>query len=262
MKSLRRFIVRLTGFIARRRDEARLREEVEEHLTQQTAENVRAGMPPAEARRQAVLKFGAVETIKEEYRDQRSVLFFDHLSQDIRYAIRGLRRSPGFAVIATLTLALGIGANTAMFAVVNAVLLKPLPFVEADRLMLVHLLAPDQERGGGILRENAWSYPKYRAFLDTQHVFDETALFAGREFSVTGDGDPERVRGEVVTDRYPALLGIYPSVGRSFTGDEAHRPGAERVALIGHGLWMRRYAGDPSIVGRTVRIGATRRTVR
>jgi len=121
---------------------------------------------------------------------------------DLRYALRTLLRSPGFTLVAILTLALGIGANTAMFAVVSAVLLKPLPFNDADRLMLVHLTVPDREAQNiGGRRENTWSYPKYRTFLELQRTFDSTALFAEREFSLSGEESPERVRGEVVTDQ-------------------------------------------------------------
>src|SRR5262245_50668020 len=133
--------------------------------------------------------------------------------QDLRQAIRTLLKSPGFSLVAVLTLAIGIGANTAMFAVVNAVLLKPLPFADADRLMFVHLTVPYSEAANiGGLRQNTWSYPKFRAFLDMQQVFDSTALFAERDVSLTGDGNPEQVRGEVVTDRYPAILGVSPLV--------------------------------------------------
>jgi putative ABC transport system permease protein len=178
---------------------------------------------------------------------------------DLRYAIRSLLRSPGFALVAVVTLALGIGANTAMFAVVNAVLLKPLPFRDADRLMLVHLLIPNRE--SGTKTEGVWSYPKYRTLLDMQDVFDNTALFASRDISLTDDGEPVRIRGEVTTERYPAILGIHPVVGRPFTGREANVPGEAPVAMIGHALWTRRYGADPAVVGRTVGINSTEYTV-
>jgi putative ABC transport system permease protein len=174
--------------------------------------------------------------------------------QEVRYALRFLTRSKGLAATAILTLALGIGANTAMFAVVNSVLFKPLPFTDPGRLMLAHLLVPDLNAGPGVYRESVWSYPKYRTLLELQRVFEDTAMFSSRDLTVAGDVDAERVRGEVVTDRYPAILGIAPVLGRPFTYDEANRAGADPVAMIGHGVWMRRYGGDPSIVGRKVQI--------
>jgi putative ABC transport system permease protein len=173
---------------------------------------------------------------------------------DLGRAFRTLLKNPGFALVGVITLALGIGANAAMFAVVNAVLLKPLPFRDPDRLMLVHLLAPDRELGTE--REMVWSYPKYRTFLDMQETFENTALFAGRDLTLSGDGGPEHVRGEVVTDRYPGILGVVPQLGRTFTGAEAHRPGEAAVAMISHALWTRRYGADPSILGRTIQINA------
>ncbi len=178
---------------------------------------------------------------------------------DLRYAFRTLLKNPGFTVVAVLTLALGIGANTAMFAVVNGVLLKPLPYRDAERLMLVHLTFPNPKLG--VTREGVWSYPKYRTFLDVQQSFDNTALFAGRDLNLSGDGSPERLRGEVITDRYPGILGIAPILGRSFAGVEAHRAGEPPVAMISHGLWTRRYAADPAILGRHIQIDATTYTV-
>jgi putative ABC transport system permease protein len=155
-----------------------------------------------------------------------------------------------------MTLAVGIGANTAMFAVVSALLLKPLPFRDAERLMLVHLQAPDPQRPGA-WRESVWSYPKYRALLEFQETFESTALFSAREFALSDGGEPERIRGEVITDRYPAILGIAPFLGRLFTEEEAHRPGSQPVALMSHALWSRRYGGHPAIIGRTIEINAT-----
>lgn len=173
--------------------------------------------------------------------------------QDLRYALRLLGRAPGFTTIAVLTLGLGIGANAAMFAVVNAVLLKPLPFKDADRLMLVHMMVPDREQPG-VFREQVWSYPKYRTFAELQQVFDETAFFSGRDFDLSGDGAPERVRGEVISDRYPAVLGVNPIIGRAFVHDEVHKAGTTPVAIIGYGLWTRRFGSDPGIAGRTIQI--------
>src|SRR5262249_36387450 len=113
--------------------------------------------------------------------------------QDIRYTLRLLRRAPAFTAIAVATLALGIGANTAIFAVVNGVLFKPLPFADAERLMLVHMLVPERERPG-VYNEGAWSYPKYRTFAGSQQVFDEIAFYSGRDLDLAGDGEPQRVR--------------------------------------------------------------------
>ena len=134
---------------------------------------------------------------------------------DIRYALRLLGRSPGFATIAIATLALGIGANTAVFSVVNAVLLKPLPFAAPERLMLVHLLREDPESAPGVYHESIWSYAKYRSFADRQQSFEDYALFNLRDVTLAGDDNPQRVRGEVVTDRYPGVLGVAPVITKT-----------------------------------------------
>lgn len=183
------------------------------------------------------------------------------LGKDLQHAFRGLRKNPGFTAVAVVTLAIAVGANTAMFAVVNAILLKPLPFKDADRLMLVHLLAPDREAERGTLREMNWSYPKYQTFLELQQSYESTALFGGRRFTISGDDNAERVRGEVVTESYPHVLGIAPILGRSFTSEEAQRVGAAAVAIIGHSLWTRRYGGDVTVLGRAIRVDATPYTI-
>ena len=192
----------------------------------------------------------------------RKAPLLSSLWQDVRYALRWFGRSPGFTAVAVLTLALGIGANTAMFAVVHAVVLKPLPFPNADRLMLVHLLMLGLEPGQeSVYREMVWSYPKYQTLLEVQHVFDDTALFTSRTYSLSDGDEPEQVRGEVITDRYLPVLGITPTLGRAFTADEAHRPGADPVVVIGDGLWIRRYGGDAGVLGRRVQIGGVTHTI-
>jgi predicted permease len=183
------------------------------------------------------------------------------LRQDVGYAIRVLRRSPGYAFIAVATLAVGIGANTAMFAVVNGVLLKPLPFAEADRLMLVHLLAASRDEPGRTTRQISWSYPKYRTFLHVQSVFDDSAAFAQREVTLTNVGIPERVRAETSSERYFAVLGVAPILGRTFTSAEAHVPGTAPVVLLSEGLWRRQFGGDRDIIGRTIHVERNPHTV-
>jgi putative ABC transport system permease protein len=183
------------------------------------------------------------------------------LRQDIRYAVRTLVKAPVFTLIAIVTLALGIGANTAIFTLVNGLLLKPLPFKQPHELMLVHLLTEDWEGTPGVFREMVWSYPKYEVFRNEQSVFAEHALFAGREWSLTGDGDPERVRGEIVGARYLATLGMTPHLGRDFTMDEDRTPGMAGIVMLGHALWQRRYGGDPAVIGRVVRLSAVPYTV-
>ena len=183
------------------------------------------------------------------------------LRQDIRYAVRTLIKAPVFTLIAVVTLALGIGANTAIFTLVNGLLLKPLPFAEPDELMMVHLLAPDREGGPGVFREMVWSYPKYEVFRDEQQVFSEHALFARREWSLTGNGEPERVRGEIIGARYLTTLGMTPHIGRDFSKNEDRTPGMDGIVMLGHALWQRRFGGDPNVLGQVVRLSAIPYTV-
>jgi putative ABC transport system permease protein len=181
--------------------------------------------------------------------------------QDVAYALRTLLKAPAFSLIAILTLALGIGANTAIFTLVYALLLKPLPFANPDELMVVHILAPNREGGPGALREIGWSYPKYQVFGEQQQVFADHAVFSPREWTLTGSGDAERVRGEVIGARYLDLLGISPLIGRTFTPDEDRTPGMNGVVLLGHAVWQRRFGADQGIVGRVVSLDSRSYTV-
>ena len=176
------------------------------------------------------------------------------LRQDIRYAVRTLIKAPVFTLVAVVTLALGIGANTAIFTLVNGLLLKPLPFAQPDELMMVHLLAPDRDGGPGVFREMVWSYPKYEVFRDEQQVFSEHALFTGNQWSVTGGGEPERIRGEVIGARYLTTLGVVPILGRDFTKEEDKAPGMDGIVMLGHAFWQRRFGGDPHVLGEVVRL--------
>jgi len=182
------------------------------------------------------------------------------LRHDLSYAIRTLMKARLFAVTTIVLLAVGIGANVAMFALVNAVLLKPLPFADPDRLMIVHLLAPDRE-APGVFRPNIWSYPKYQAFDQNQRTFEAMTAFGAGNWNLTGTDTPERLSGEFVESNYFDVLGIRPIAGRTFSRDETRAPGSAPLAMLGYGVWVRRFAADPSIIGHPIDLNGIRHTV-
>lgn len=182
------------------------------------------------------------------------------LRQDVGYAIRSLRKQPGFTTTVVLMLALGVGANVAIFSLIHAVVLKPLPLAEPDRLMLFHTLMPDRE-APGVFRPGVWSYPKYQVVRQHQRVFESMALFRPGTWNVTGTQSPERVLGEFVEASYFDVLGVAPAVGRSFSAEETRAPGSAPLAVLGHGFWTRRFGGDPSAVGRAVGLNGIPHTV-
>ena len=180
--------------------------------------------------------------------------------QDLSYAVRSLMKARLFAATTIVLLAVGIGANVAIFSLVNAVLLRPLPFVEPDRLMIVHLLAPDRE-SPAVLRPNIWSYPKYKAFREHQRAFDSLAAFGAGNWNLTGTDTPERLSGEYVEAAYFDVLGISPIAGRTFTTEETRAPGSPPLAMLGYGVWSQRFGADPSIVGHSIDLNGIPHTI-
>jgi predicted permease len=245
MKSLRRFFSRLGNFATRRQDDERLREEIEGHIALQTAENLRAGLSPAEARRQAKVKFGGVEAVKEDYRAERGLLFIETFLQDLRYAIRLLRKSPGFTIVAILTLALGIGANAVVFAILNALILRPLNVPHAESLY-------------GIQHGNeASSYQSYLDYLDLRdrnHSFDGLAAFNGAQAGLDTGENPSRVWLYEVSGNYFDVLGIQPFLGRLFHGSDEHGANSAPYIVLSYSYWHTRFQDDRGVVGRTVQL--------
>ena len=247
MSPLRWLTKRLTNFVTRRRDDERLREEIAGHVALQTEENIRAGMTPAEARRHALLKFGAVESMKEGYRAERRLLFIETLLQDIRFALRMLRKSPGFTAVAVLTLALGIGATTAIFSVVDATLLHPLPYPQSDQLVSVIEDLP----GIGAL-DVGISRPEWQ---DLQHsgIFQYVSPTWYDENNLTGSSKPATVRLTIVAPDYFALLAVKPALGHAFNPDN-DSPGFTQEVVISDGLWKGLFGGDPHILEKSIRL--------
>ncbi|HZS47218.1 MAG TPA: ABC transporter permease, partial [Blastocatellia bacterium] len=183
----------------------------------------------------------------------------DTLLRDLKYGFRVLLKSPAFTAIAVLSLALGIGANTSIFSIVNAVILRPLPYKEPERLMAVFRQV--KQRNGDLQRVSYWSYPKFEALRDQNDVFDQVAAYAQYAYVITGTDKPERVITEFVSASYFPMLGINPVVGRTFVADEDSTPGAHPVVLLGYGLWQRHFGADPGVIGKTITLEKTTLTV-
>jgi putative ABC transport system permease protein len=245
VKRARQFVTRLANLVDRRCQEDRLRAEIEEHIELQTEENIRAGMSPTDARRQALLKFGAIEPIKEAYRDQESIPFVENLLLDLKYGLRMLRKAPGFTAVAVITLALGIGANTAVFSIVYGVLFRPLPYPQPQRIVELTESSP---RGSG---EKDVTYDELQFLQEHNSPFQFLAGYTVQGYNLRVGNKTERVKGQPVSSDYFHVLGIRPVLGRDFLADDNMGNGAH-VAILSYGMWQRQMSGDRETIGRTV----------
>jgi macrolide transport system ATP-binding/permease protein len=257
MKSLRRFFARLFNFTSRRAQEERLREEIAEHIALQTDENLGAGLPPIEARRQAMLKFGGVEAMKQDFRAERGLLFIENLFQDVRFAIRSLRRTSGLTAFVVITLALGIGMTSAMFSMVDGLIFRPYPVPHPGGVLILASTSRDSNLDN-------FSYREYLDIRDKTKSYEGVIASAGMEavgFSAEPGATPRARGGMMVSGNYFHVLGVEPRVGRGFRDDEDQVPGRNAVVVLGPNFWKHEFAGDPSALGRTIRLNGTDFTV-
>ena len=256
MTLLKRACKRLGNFLAKRHGQARLREEMEAHLAAQTEENVRAGLTPTEAARQARVKFGSMEAVRADYHAEASLPLLEDLLRDARYAWRVLWRSPAFTLVAVLSLMLGIGANVVVFGVVNAVLLHPLAVSDPPSLYQV--------------RHQAWakgrllttSYPAWRDFQERNTAFRGLAGYYGYSSArLTWQRSVQNVAGIETTGNYFDLLGVQPQVGRCYHEADEHGPNSAPYVVLSDKLWRSGFRADPGVVGATVRLNKALFTV-
>ena len=253
-KSFRAWFQRLYGLFRKSKRDAELEAELHSHLQLHIEDNLRAGMTPESARREALMKLGGLEQTKENYRDRRGLPFLEIALQDFRFAFRTLRKSPGFTTIAVLTVALGIGANTAIFTVVYGVLFRPLPFPEPGRI--VELVEMDQGQSG----EMDLTATQLQRLREFGQPFEHITGWTDVGFNVVAGNSAEHVRGTPVSADYFQVLGVHPEVGREFLPEEDRGEG-QRVAILSHALWKRRFAGELSTIGQKVLLSGEAYTV-
>jgi predicted permease len=245
--------MRLRSLVRRGRVDRDLDRELGFHLEQEIGRNLASGMPPDEARYAALRRLGGAEQIKEECRDMRRTDYVDNLARDLRYAARTLAKSPGFAAVVVLTLALGIGANSAIFSVIDAVLLKPLPYPQQDRIVRLFF--------------SSNNYPKFplnpfdfRDLRTRNHSFDALAAFTRHDVQLSGSGEPVRLSAFGLTAGYFRVLGIRPAMGREFN-DKDELPGGGRVVILSDRAWRTKFAAAPDIIGSKIILDAQPVTV-
>ncbi|HKD14231.1 MAG TPA: ABC transporter permease, partial [Candidatus Angelobacter sp.] len=241
-------LIRLRSLFRRKAAETELDDELRFHFEHLVEKYLSSGMTREEATRRARLSFGGDDQVKEECREARGVQLIETLLQDVRYAIRMLRKSPGFTTVAILSLGLGIGANTAIFSVVNGVLLRGLPYHDPSRLTMVW---EKDDRG---TRDNV-GYATYVDWKAQNKSFENLALYASWQ-PVLQVGEPEELNGLRVTSNYFRTLGVNPELGRDFLPEE-DVPTANKVVMLSHSLWVRKFNSDPGIVGKTINMNAT-----
>jgi predicted permease len=232
---------------------ANLDQDIRDHLEKETEDNIARGMTPQEARYAAFRKFGNITHVMEETREVWSVVWAEHIWQDIRYAVRMLRKATGFAAIAILTLALGIGANTALFSVVNGVLLNPLPYPDSHQVVTVANWFPGYGEGSN-------SYPDFLDWVRLNHTFSSLAAYRETSFNLTGQGDAERVSAMEISASFFPLLGVNPVIGRDFasTEDQLGRP---PVVILSGGFWKTKFGSSSDIIGKALHLDGTDYTV-
>lgn len=235
----------LEATLRRSRMESEMDAELRFHIEAYAEDLVRGGITREEAMRQARLEFGGIERVKEEGREARGVTFFETLVQDLRFGARALRKSPGFTAVAVFTLGLGIGANTAIFSLVDGILLVPLPYAKPEQLVSV-----------------TGTYPRgaFVAMREQMHTIDVAAYFEGHEFNLTGRGEPVRLTGTLVSAELLSILGARPELGRTFERGE-DIPGRDNYVILSHALWRQSFGSDSAIIGRSIEIEGVSRQV-
>ncbi len=245
LRTLLAFVFRRSGV------EREMEDELRSHLQSRADDLERQGLSRTEARRQARVEFGGYQRYKEECREALGTRLLEELIADLRYGLRVLRKNPGFTATAVLTLALGIGATTAIFSVVDTVMLKPLPFPTADRLLRIRSVIAATGHG------DIASYPDFLDWRARNHVFDGMAVFRTNDFTLIGPREPLHLQGAVVSAQLFSLLGVTPALGRSFLPEEdnpAATSGTDPVVLS-YGLWQREFGSDASVLGRAIQLG-------
>jgi len=247
MRFLRRFLIRLSNFATRRSADQRLQDEIAEHLALQIEENLSAGMAPAEARRQARLKLGAAEAIREDHHAEQSLPFVENLFQDLRFAVRMLLRSPGFSLIVIATIALGVGATTAIYSVIDATLLHPLPYPHPSEMVRLEANLP-----GVGAHDIGISIPELKD-LQNSGIFQYVSLSFYGTNNLTGSTQPASISSKSVSPSYFAVLGVNAQLGRTWDPHDA-TPGFLPDVVISDGLWKREFGADPHILGKSLRL--------
>ncbi|HEV2493374.1 MAG TPA: ABC transporter permease [Terriglobia bacterium] len=257
--SLREAFNRVRSSFRKDPHDQELNEEIAAHLEMAVEENIERGMPPEEARRQALVRFGGVAQAREQHRESRGLPWLDVLMQDLRFAFRTLKRDGGFTIVAVLILALGIGANIAVFSVVNTILLRPLPFPDAQRL--VRIVEKDPKSGES---SKTYTADATQDFQQQNHSFESVSgyfAFTGPDnFKLVGNGQPVPVTGLLVAEGFFQTLGVAPSLGRLFRSEQFVQH-AQPVVLLSNPFWRRQFGGDRGIVGRTINLSNTSVTV-
>jgi len=249
---------RLRALFRRSRLEVELNQELHFHFEQEVEKYRRAGISPEEARRRARLIFGGHEQVKEDCRQGYGTSFIEAAFQDIRYAVRVQGKNPGFFMIATITLALGIGASTAVFSLVNAILLKSSPYPHASRIVVPWRVPPTGSAWG--TDTFPWSDLEFVQLTRTSNVFQHLGAFRKADFNLTGSANPEHLTGILASAGFFPALGMVPLLGRTFTADD-DQPGRSLVVILDYRLWKSRFGGDPGVVGRVIDLSGVPYTV-
>src|SRR5882757_3882683 len=253
MRKIRALLSKMAGFFRGSRGDEEFSAELATHVQMHTDDNVRSGMSPQEARRQALINLGGIAQTQELYRERRGLPLLETLLSDARFGARMLRKNPGFTAVAILTLALGIGANASVFSIVNGVLLHPLPFANAGRLVMVG----EREEDG---KPTTTSFTTYEDWKARSKSFEELTLYRQWQPTLMAAGEPEQLIGLRVANNYFRTLGVNMAAGRDFAAVD-DKPATRFVVLLGHHLWRRRFHSDPKIVGQAINLSGRDFTV-